>query len=164
LVTYAVCQFTDFKKSIGDELELFGVDGSPNVTHPVTHDPKAVLGILANACLCQLGPGASQCQIIVSQDATKVGFIGPRKRRADNIYSGFSSIGAPNDSVYQFSPKVVRTEDAPLLQLADVAAYLCSHAHCVSRPEGFFHQQLRLLRRWKRSVLVPGLEPHDTQT
>ena len=144
-----------FKTSVGEEIEMTsGLDGS-KTRLPVTADPKALLGMLMQACFLvppdgSAGPTASECEIIVAEDTTKVSFIGPRRQRADRIYAGYSDIGAPDGSVFQLKPSPLRPENVPLLQLADIAAYLCSHSHGDDEAQAFFREELKKVKFWWR--------------
>ena len=90
-----------------------------------------------------------------------VKFIGPKRSRADRMYSGFSDIGAPGGSVFQLQPTVVKSCSHPLLQLADIAAYICSHSLDDSNENAFFREQRGRFKYWSRAVFVanPALQP-----
>lgn len=158
LVRYATASLTEWKAALGDELELDGETDGEALKLPVKMDPKGVLAILAQACFIvppngSEGPTASQCEIIVSEDRSKVQFIGPRKRRADRMYAGFSDIGAPDGQVFQLQPTSVEATGHPLLQLADIAAYTCSHAMADRNGDNaFFRSQHDRLRYKFRKV------------
>jgi hypothetical protein len=108
LLRYAKASLSRFKSAFGDEIKLEHKDGNDTIALPITAEPKALLGILANSCFShQIGPNAAQCEVFVSQDSTKIGFVGPGRRRADSMYSGYTDIGAPNGSVLQLRPKVI---------------------------------------------------------
>jgi hypothetical protein len=83
-----------------------------------------------------------------------VEFIGEQRRRADSLYSGFSDIGAPAGNVFQLQPTVVKTGSEAILQLADVAAYVCSHAFNNSAEGHFFRDQRERFRYWSSSEIV----------
>lgn len=93
-------------------------------------------------------------QIFVSEDSTKVEFIGPKRRRADGMYSGFSDIGAQEGYVFQLQPTVVNANIEPMLQLADIAAYVCSHASDESAENSFFREQRGRFRYWSQAVFA----------
>jgi hypothetical protein len=58
------------------------------------------------------------------------------------MYSGYSDIGAPQGAVFQLQPTLLESDAAPLLQLADIAAYMCSHSVDISSKGNFFRAQL----------------------
>lgn len=160
LLRYAEARLSRFKEALGTRIELTHVDGSGTTTFPVVADPKALLGILANGCFYhEVGPMAAQCEIFVSEDSTRIGLIGPGRRRADSMYSGFSAIGAPDGSVFQLRPKVVTAESVPALQLADISAYMCSHADDALTQRDFFRDQLQTVRYWQRSRFTADEPP-----
>lgn len=145
-----------FRESIGEEIEFtHHLDGS-KLRVPVQPDPKALLGMMMQTCFMvppdgSAGPTASQCEIIVAEDPTKVRYIGPRRRRADGMYAGFSDIGAPAGSVFQLQPSPKKARDIPMLQLADIAAYICSHAYGDRDQANIFQQELGKIRYWWRA-------------
>lgn len=149
-VHYAVQNFPDFAKRLGSELHLQSNDGSPSVTLPVSVEPKGLLGMLAVACfpLGQFdvnGPSAAQCEIFVSEDRTKISFIGERRSRADSLYAGFLDTGT---ALMQLNAHVVAADADPLLQLADIVAYVCSHAATLDSENGFWREQLARVVNW----------------
>ena len=165
LVRYSVCSLAEWKAAIGDEIELLDAYNKPAERVPVNADPKGILTLLAQACFAvppdgSEGPTASQCQIVVSGERTMVRFVGRTRKRADLMYSGFSDIGAPDGQAFQLDPTIVDAADAPLLQLADVAAYICSHAWKVDAESAFFKQQHAHLRHWLRKIIVADAN-HD---
>ena len=166
LVRYSVGNLAEFGVALGSELEIqYESDGS-TIKVPVKMDPKGLLGMLMQACFAvppdgSQGPPASDCKIIVSEDSTMVEFIGPKRRRADGMYSGFSDIGAPNGTVLQLQPSIMPAAGQPLLQLADIAAYICSHSMDDSPENAFFREQRERFRYWSPGVFAanPALQP-----
>ena len=159
LIRYAVADLAECKVTMGNELQMYDKSGTESDRLSVIVDPKAVLGILMQSCFAvpadgSEGPTSSQCTIYVSDDATRVKFVGPQRKRADRMYSGFSSIGAPEGQVYQLSPIPMREEQQPLLQLADIAAYTCSHAFEVRETSSFFRTQHNRFKHWLRKRYV----------
>ncbi|MCT7315572.1 hypothetical protein N5I87_06115 [Ralstonia sp. CHL-2022] len=149
-VHYAVQNFTAFAKQLGSELHFHSNDGTPSVTLPVSVEPKGLLGMLAIACfpLGQFhvnGPSAAQCEIFVSEDRTKISFLGERRTRADSLYAGFLDTGT---ALMQLNAHVVAADADPLLQLADIAAYVCSHAAALGSEDGFWREQLARVIHW----------------
>ena len=150
ILRYSHDSLSRFASSLGNEIELTGEADTTKITVPVNVDPKGLLGILMQACFAvppnrSQGPTASDCEIIVAEDRTKVAFIGPQRRRADSMYRGYSDVGAPTGGVFQLQPTVLKANDSPMLQLADIAAYMCSHAAAASPEQSFFREQLGLV-------------------
>jgi hypothetical protein len=125
------------------------------------NEPKGVLGILMQACFAvsadgSEGPSASECEIFVSADRTKIRFLGTKRYQAHRGYSGFSDVDAPTGQVFHIEPHVISDDkwpEQPLLQVADVFAYICSHADPELQGEGFFTQLLKSMY-WSRAALV----------
>jgi hypothetical protein len=149
---YARDTYSQMKQRLGSQIELTHETDGTKITLPVNADSKGFLSMLMQASLMPNPgphvPALTDCEIIVAEDYTKVGFIGPGRKRADRMYNGFSDIGAPEGGVFQLNPTVLKAEGAPLLQLADIAAYICSHAADAAAPRNFFREQLSLVRRW----------------
>lgn len=165
-VRYSVGNLSEFRVAIGSELEMQHESDGSTMKLPVQMDPKGLLGMLMQACFAvppdgSQGPPSSQCKIFVSADSTMVKFIGPTRRRADGMYSGFSAIGAPAGQVFQLQPTVVKSSTHPLLQLADIAAYICSHSLDDSDENVFFREQRSGFKYWSRAVFAanPALQP-----
>jgi hypothetical protein len=153
ILRYADDTLSRVTGSLGKEVEFTHHTDGSKFKAPVTPDPKAWLGVLMQSCFMvpangSGGPTAAQCEIYVAEDSTKVGFIGPNRQRADRMYVGYSDIGAPSGGVFQLQPTIIQADVAPMLQLADVAAYMCSHAFEVSSDKNFFRDQLRRVEYW----------------
>lgn len=166
LVRYSVGDLSKFGSTIGSELEMQHESDGSTTKLPVKLDPKGLLGMLMQACFAvspdgSQGPPASECKVFVSEDSTMVEFIGAKRRRADGMYSGFSDIGAPSGQVFQLQPTIVSAASQPLLQLADIAAYVCSHSVDDSPENAFFREQRDRFRYWSRAVFAanPALQP-----
>jgi len=166
LVRYAVGNVADFRAAMGTDLEMQHESDGSTTTLPVRVDPKGLLGMLMQACFAvpldgSQGPPPSQCKIFVSEDSTMVKFIGPKRRRADGMYSGFSDIGAPDNHVFQLQPAIVKASSPPVLQLADIAAYICSNSADYTDENAFFREQRSRLSYWSRAVFAadPPLQP-----
>jgi len=153
-IRWAVQDFARFMQALGSEIELRDKTGESVTRLSVNHDPKGLIGMLMNVCFAvaedgSQGPSASQCKIYVSEDATKCRFLGEDRRRADAQFNGFSDIGAPPGHVFRFHGTVAKAEAHAMFQLADVAAYVCSHAYD-DRPERkFFREQISRFRNWR---------------
>jgi hypothetical protein len=125
------------------------------------NEPKGVLGVLMQACFAvpadgSQGPSASESEIFVSADRTKIRFFGNKRYQAHRGYSGFSDVDAPTGQVFHIEPHVIpddRWPDHPLLQVADVFAYICSHADPELHGKEFFTQLLKTMY-WSRATLV----------
>jgi hypothetical protein len=144
----------------GDSLEMYGETKASTELVPVNLDPKGILGLLAQSCFAvpsdgSHGPSAELCEIYTAEDPTKISFLGEKRNRADRWYSGFSDIGAPSGQVFRLEPKIIKAIDSPILQLADIAAYICSHAASDDPKDHVsFREMLGRVRYWSRAVGV----------
>lgn len=116
------------------------------------YDPKAILGSLSQSCfLPHKGdmslPLAEDIEIFTSSDKTKVKFVNNKKRRADRLCSGFTAVGTREKKTVKLVPTVVEKE-CSLLQVADVFAYICSHALSKKCETPFFKMQLEKVKYW----------------
>lgn len=160
MLNYAVGNLDVFRSTLGDSepvLEFQNISDGSITEVPVSFDPKGALGILMQACFAvppdgSQGPTANQCQIFASADSTRIKFIDSQKRRADGWYSGFSDIGSPDGQIFQMQPTIATVDTQPMLQLADVAAYVCSHAQDDSANRSFFREQLARIKYWSRKT------------
>ena len=158
---YAYARTANLKDSYGKKttIELQNVsDGTPDV-HPFTLDPKGIIGLLAQGCFASApdgsqGPVASDCEIFASKDSTKIKFLGPNNQRADSLIQGFSDIGAPEGRAFHIAPNICRNEFSPLFELADIAAYLCSHALHGEEAEPFFCGARSRVKHWAHSEFM----------
>lgn len=153
-----------FGESNSVELENV-LDGSKHLL-PAVFGPKGIIGILAQACFASSpdgsqGPIASQCEIYAAADKTKVRFIGNQRQRADSLIPGFSDIGAPEGTVFQIKPTIAGSDFSPIFELADLAAYMCSHAIHGNGKQPFFHEALSRVKYWARSEFL--LSPDQAQ-
>lgn len=97
----------------------------------VVWSDKAIQSMLAKAALIPLGLEKYEykdLRIVISQDSTKVRFLGKNKRQAARWTRGFSAIGAPSGYVYEFDPLIQDPTEEVLLQLADAVVYMIAHA------------------------------------
>lgn len=160
ILRYAVADLSVCQSAIGKELELVNKDDVSTTKLPITEIDqdfgKVIIGKLANLCFAvppdgSHGPTASECEIFLAEDKTKLKFvIGAHGRRADSHYSGFSDIGATDGNVFQLQPTILKAHEAPMLQLADIAAYMCSHMSDTSEKGRFLQEQLARVRYWSR--------------
>jgi hypothetical protein len=112
ILRYAFGDLPHFEHVIGNELEFTHESDGSKLKLAANPDAKGVLGMMMQACFAvpadgSHGPPVSECQIFVSEDSTKITFIGPGRRRADQLYSGFSDIGATDGSVFQLQPTIL---------------------------------------------------------
>jgi hypothetical protein len=149
-VHFAVQDGSAFFSGLGSEVRMHNQDGSLGIELPVTPDPKGLLGIMAFACFPldgRHGPTASQCEIYVSEDKTKISFIGEKRSRADSHYAGMFEHG---NAFGQLNANIVAANAAPLLQLADIASYVCSHAFSKTGDVRFWKEQCSRITNWFR--------------
>jgi hypothetical protein len=142
-------------------LDLQNNDGEPTETE-IHLKRKGILGLLMQSCFLippdgTKGPPASECEIIISEEKSKTKFLGNQKRQAHGWASGFSAVGAPRDKVFKIEPTIAKSNEHDLLQVADVLAYICSHAISGEDSQAFFKRQLANINHWTSSVIPPGL-------
>jgi len=133
--------------------ELHDDSGAP-VEISVTQDPKGVLGMLAQACWAAPdtnGPRAIDCEMYASKDPTPTRFMGQQKRQAHHWIRGLSTVNAPEGAWLEISPSFEPSEYAPLLELADVAAYIYCHALHGRAKEPQFVELAERIRYWSRA-------------
>jgi hypothetical protein len=135
-------------------------DGS-TIDLPLKCDPKGFLGLLMQSCFAvspdgREGPPASECRIYTSKDSTRINFIGKERKRADKWYAGFSGIGAKENTVFGIEPIILNNSDSQMLGVADIFAYLCSHAMEKECRETFFREQLSKIKFWSRATFLPN--------
>ncbi|MGJ4748149.1 hypothetical protein ACQV5M_17450 [Leptospira sp. SA-E8] len=126
----------------------------------IKNDPKGILGLLMQGCFAvpgngQEGPTAKDTEIFVSSDKTKIKFFGDRKNQAEKLYSGFSDIDAPSDVVNRIQPNIIENKDwkqRPLIQLADVFSYVCSHADLKLQNSDYFTDLIKSISYVKKSM------------
>lgn len=149
LLRYAYCILPE-----SGEIFLKVNDKEQNI---VQDEPKGVLGILSQTCFLPLKnqpyvPGAELCEIFASMDKTKIKFIGKRRRRADSYSSGLSIESPQNNGRVRITPNV---GDHQLQQIADVYAYICSHALSSKCTDNFFEKQLNKVKYFTRAIAYP---------
>lgn len=155
-VRYAYAREAAWKNIWGgaDTVELSDSNGN-TVEHPVSADPKGILGLLAQACWTYTGnlngPKAADCQIYVSRDETKTRFIGEQKKQAHNWTVGLSTVEAPDDCWYEIKPALDFGEYGPMFELADIAAYIFCHALHGKRKQLKFVELAERITWWSRS-------------
>jgi hypothetical protein len=159
-VKYGYTSASEAKKSFGESCYLEMQDLSGNKSEMASsYDPKAVLGMLAQSCWAEhdpsKGPIASDCEIYAAADATQVKFLGDKRTRADRWTSGYSDIGAPSGAVFKIKPIIQTSEFSPGFELADIFAYICSHALEGSPDTSLFQELKREIKYWSSSELLP---------
>ncbi|MES2204775.1 MAG: hypothetical protein V4496_06095 [Pseudomonadota bacterium] len=120
----------------------------------ITPTPQGLHGLLAQACFIDRshGPLFEECEVTVSHNATKAKFIGKKRRQAHNWCSGFYDTGS---AVKPFSPHIVKADGSSMLQIADVASYICSHALSLNSKTDFSIAQLECIQFKTAAVLLP---------
>jgi len=149
LLRYAYCILPE-----SGEIFLKVIDKEQNIVHD---EPKGVLGILSQACFFPIKnqpyvPGAELCEIFTSRDKTKIKFIGKQRRRADSYSSGLSIERPQNKGRVRITTNVSEHE---LQQIADVYAYICSHAISSKCTDSFFKEQLNKVKYPTRAIVYP---------
>lgn len=147
-VRYTYTSLCGTKLSETESITLSSDHEKEEMTIRYSHDPKGMLGFLMQGCFCvspdgSNGPTANQCEIITFNDKTKIPFLGNKRQRADGLYTGYSDIGASENSVFKICPQISNEHEHSLLELADIMAYTCSHALSTDEVNNsFFKQQL----------------------
>lgn len=142
-----------------NSIELEGVLDGSKLVLPAVFDPKGIIGLLAQACFASdpngsQGPIASQCEIYAAADKTKVQFIGNKRQRADRLIPCFSDVGAPAGTVFRIEPTIASSDFSPIFELADIAAYMCSHAIHGNGMQPFFYDALSRVKYWAKSEFL----------
>ena len=165
-IRYATCslkQFQQFADAKGGMLRMADEQTGEPVTQSINVDPKGIIGLLANMCFATSadannGPPASDCELFVARDDTRVKLFGEKKAKAHRTYGGFSDIGAPANSVFKIDPTPIDAKQSTMLEYADVAAYIISHAYGSSSRINFWQEQLTRIKHYNRSALEPHIE------
>lgn len=128
----------------------------PDDQIPAVESDKGMLAMLAQASILPMvqgvgGPDAHRCEIHVAEDPTQVSFFGDGRSRADRWASGYSDVGAPPGSVFRLQPHLVTATSNPMMQIADVVSYTCSHALSEAPRAPFFREQFSRVRRFTRT-------------
>ncbi|MGX2030917.1 MULTISPECIES: hypothetical protein [Methylocaldum] len=156
ILRYAVTNLPSSQAAIGKELRLENpVDGSYvtlSVTEQTEHFAKGMLVELAKTCFSvppgsSYGPTAWECEIFLAEDPSRIKFIGPSKAQVSSRYGDFYlDFGTANAMPFKFQPLLRKVQEAPMLQLADIAAYMCSHMTGESDTGKFLQSQLARVR------------------
>ncbi|MEW6068645.1 MAG: hypothetical protein AB1610_10195 [Nitrospirota bacterium] len=156
---YAYMDLSDLDMGAEGKITLKHVSDDSTIDMPVKYDPKGFIGLLMQSCFAvspdgREGPPASECQIYTSEDSTKISFIGKERKRADKWYSGFSDIGARENTVFGIEPIILKNSASQMLGVADIFAYLCSHAMEKQCRDTFFREQLGKIKYWSRATFL----------
>lgn len=154
LVKYGLA-FEDKIRGIWDSGTLVLEGGDSTVEVPVRYDPKGILGLLAQTCFSSApgaghGPSAEELEIFIAPDSTKVKFLGGA-RQAHNWARGFSDMGT--GTVLEVVPNIGGCPKE-LFELADVIAYMCSHAAHGRAKQPFFYGLLSSVKSKVRNEYV----------
>jgi hypothetical protein len=131
------------KETLGDTMTMWDHVKNEELQVPLNHDPKGLISWLAQMCLIVPAPDrrfarAEDWEVVISQDTTKVKWLGTGSRQAHNLINAFSSINAPEGDFHQFTPRISNEATHSLLQLADVAVYAFCHALDASEKGAFW--------------------------
>jgi hypothetical protein len=164
---YAFMNLSDVDLGREGKITLNHISDGSTIDLPIKYESKGFLGFLMQMCFSvppdgRNGPPASECQIYTSEDSTRINFIGKDRKRADRWYSGFSDIGAKENTVFGIEPVILKNSDSQMLGVADVFAYLCSHAMEKECPYTFFREQLSKVKYWSRAEFLPNQALHPT--
>lgn len=93
---------------------------------------KNLLGLLSMVCYNipennPLKVKKEDMEIWVDGDSTKIEWAGKRKQ-AHSGYQNYSDVGAQKGSLFHFVPHIMTGEKHPLLQVADVVAFISANA------------------------------------
>jgi hypothetical protein len=148
------------KDTLGNAMTMWDHVKNEKLEVPLNHDPKGLISWLAQMCLLVPAPDrrfarAEDWEVVISQDTTKVKWLGKGSRQAHNLINAFSSINAPEGDFYQFTPRISNEATHSLLQLADVAVYALCHALDDSEKEAFWRTRLPTIRLLHRVPYNP---------
>lgn len=123
----------------------------------VHFDPKGILSLLSGTCFTPTkdvvqAPGIEQCEIFASKDTTKINFLGKGRRRADRYLSAMAFDDKKSQTKKHLRPHV---KNHFLQQVADVYAYVCSHALSKNCEDAFFKEQLDKVKYYTRAECFP---------
>lgn len=145
LVKYGLA-FEEKIKAFWDSGSIVLEGGGTTVEVPVKFDVKGILGLLAQMGLASPGgkvPNVEQMEVYVASDSTKVKFLGDKARQAHYWAKGFNDMGT--GAVLYTAPNIGGCP-SELFEIADVIAYMCSHAAHGKAEQPFFHELLSSVR------------------
>lgn len=146
-ICFAHTSLRGFSETMGETINMWDEAKSSRVDLSIHHDPKGVISMLAQMCMMAPSPHRRfakphEWEIVISRDKTTVRLFGDSGRQAHNLVNGHSEIGAPAGQIFQFQQRVCSDSEAPLLQLADVAAYALAHAQEQDPKDRFWQRDL----------------------
>jgi|GEM_PF-2192849 len=153
-IRFAITDYRKHGNEYGDNIVL--TDGAGQQTAHKVHrlasggiDPKAILGNLSSHLWAISLTGASsptpkECDIYVSAEHSLVRFIGDKARKAHEHYSAFIGINAPPGHIFRIEPKVTTYAESFMVQLADIAAFTCSHSGTTLPASAYYRGLLRI--------------------
>lgn len=137
------------KEAIGDLTAIKHMQGSSVDSVSVNVNPKALLGLMMQTCFLDVGGKnevtRSNCRILVAEEPSRVRFIGREKFKVHGMHTTYS-MGLPSGEDFKIQPEVAAASSHPLFQLADIAAYICSHSLDNSPKNSFFRGLRRKFR------------------
>ena len=144
---YGFCRMDEYRKFSELHPDADMTDKDELIFHD---DPKAIMALASQACLLPNSktphaPKRENIEVFLSQDKTKINFIGNNRTRADRAgsYCNFFEKSSP--------PLRILESDHPLQQVADIYAYTCSHALSRQCDTNFFKIQLKKVKYWTSS-------------
>ena len=149
LLRYAHCKVPDDGRVFLDVLDV--------EEKRVRDEPKGILGILSGGCFTPnndaiQAPGIELCEIFASEDSTKIRFIGKGRRRADSYLSTMAFEDKKTKLKKHLRPHI---KEHVLQQMADVYAYICSHALSEQCEDDFFKEQLANIKYYTSAECIP---------
>jgi hypothetical protein len=155
MVRFSYCDFAEAEAAFTNETNT----DAPIKVYP---EKKGILAMLMQACFAVEADGKAplphDSEIFAAADSTKIRFAGDQRRQAHNLYSGFGDLGDPSN-LYRLEPRIVEAHEQPLSQVADVVAYVCSHAVASGTQHSFFTQQLQRIKYRSWSQIHLGTPP-----
>lgn len=118
---------------------------------PLKDDPKAIQASLASFCFLTAqdgsqGPHVSDCEVVAAEDSTLAHTFGGKRRRADSLVPSYLDFGMDPNQILYLNPHVLPQGAEPLLEVADVVAYICAHALSAENKYPFWGQQLERIK------------------
>lgn len=158
-----LCSFAYFDHSKISNQDVF-VPGVGN-WETIPNEPKGILGLLMKSCFAvaddgSQGPRSEKCEIFISAEPTKIKFLGDTRYQAHKGYSGFTDIRPMDGKVYKIQPHIISSKqwrDFPLIQIADIFSYICSHVEPSLLDNNSFTKILKTMR-WVRRKFVLDLQ------
>ncbi|WP_231937720.1 hypothetical protein [Burkholderia lata] len=150
-VRFSHARLDEFVATMGNTMNLGNATDGTTATLALHGDPKGLISWLAQMALLVPAPytrfkHAHDWEVVVSADRTPTRMLGDKRSQAHNLINPFSSIGAPDGMFFQMTPRVSNDDAAPMLQLADVAAYSLTHTLDMTDKGRFWRTQLPSIR------------------